>query len=179
MDTDINIRSAQSGDQFELANTHLNSWREAYRGLLPQNYLDELPLTFRGRAKNWQQKINLSEKYIIQVAENKNGIVGFACLQPARDNDMSEYAEVSAIYLLEKFKGTGVGFKLLTSGLKKIEQRGFKKAYCWVLEGNPTIKFYEKSGAKFSGKIKEDEIGGMKCNDLRYVWEDINLVIKA
>ena len=36
------------------------------------------------------------------------------------------------------------------------------KAYCWVLEGNPTIKFYEKSGAVFNGMEKPLEIGGKK-----------------
>ncbi len=175
IDTEISIRAARAGDEAELANTHLNSWREAYKGLLPQSYLDDLPLTFKNRKNGWFQKINEPEKFIIQVAESKYGIVGFACVQPARDEDRKEYAEVSAIYLLEKFKGTGTGFKLLASGLKQIQQRGFKKAYCWVLEGNPTIEFYEKSGAHFDGTRKEDEIGGRKCRDLRYAWEDINI----
>lgn len=177
MTSEINIliRAARPGDEAELANAHLNSWREAYKGLLPQSYLDELPLTFKNRQNGWMQKINEPEKFIIQVAESKYGIIGFACIQPARDEDRMGYAEVSAIYLLEKFKGCGTGFKLLASGLKQIQQRGYKKAYCWVLEGNPTIKFYEKSGAHFDGTRKEDEIGGMKCHDLRYVWEDINI----
>ena len=175
LDLSTSIRPARPGDEAELANAHLHSWREAYKGLLPQSYLDDLPLTFKNRKNAWLQKINEPEKFILQVAESKYGIVGFACLQSARDEDRKEYAEVSAIYLLEKFKGKGIGFKLLASGLKQIQQRGFNKAYCWVLEGNPTVKFYEKSGARFDGTAKDDEIGGMKCRDLRYVWEDINI----
>jgi hypothetical protein len=53
-------------------------------------------------------------------------------------------------------------------------ERGFKKAYCWVLEGNPSIKFYESTGAVFNGQIKEDEIGGTKFNDLMYEWKDLS-----
>lgn len=43
-----------------------------------------------------------------------------------------------------------------------------------MLEGNPTIRFYERTGAKHNGKIKEDVIGGQKVKELCYAWEDIN-----
>lgn len=51
---------------------------------------------------------------------------------------------------------------------------GYKKANCWVLENNPTIKFYERSGAIFSKKVKQDEIGGQMFNELAYEWADLN-----
>ncbi|MEZ4741946.1 MAG: hypothetical protein R3B45_05785 [Bdellovibrionota bacterium] len=36
------IRKARIEDAAEIANVHINSWREAYRGLLPESFLDFL-----------------------------------------------------------------------------------------------------------------------------------------
>jgi len=53
----IIVRQAAGEDASEIANVHLNSWREAYQGLLPQKFLDHLPLTFRRRKNYWQKTI--------------------------------------------------------------------------------------------------------------------------
>lgn len=171
----IIIRSAKPGDESEVANVHLNSWREAYKGLLPQDYLDQLPLTFKRRQSVWQKIIADPDKYILQVAESPDGIVGFATFEAGRDPGMENLAEVSSIYLLEKYKGQGIGYALLKSGFKLMQKRGFTKAYCWVLENNPTIKFYERSGAVFNGKLKEAEIAGQQVKELAYLWDTLDI----
>jgi GNAT superfamily N-acetyltransferase len=172
---EVVIRSARAGDEGEIANVHLNSWREAYKGLLPQSFLDSLSLSFKRRMIWWRKVIAEPENYVLQVAEAKSGIVGFACIGRGRDPGMENMAEVQAIYLFEKYKGQGIGFKLLASGFKQMTERKFREAYCWVLEGNPTIKFYERSGAKFNGMVKDDEIGGQKVRELAYTWSDLNV----
>ncbi len=166
----VTIRVAKPGDEAEIANVHLNSWREAYRGLLPQDMLDSLPLTFKKRKLQWQNAIIETQTKLILVADNYSGIVGFALFTACRDPGMEKMAEVAAIYLFEKFKGQGVGFALLSSGLKQMCARGFQEAYCWVLDKNPTIKFYERSGARFTGQIKEDIIGGKAVQELAFGW---------
>jgi ribosomal protein S18 acetylase RimI-like enzyme len=172
---EIQIRSARLGDEAEIANVHLNSWREAYRGLLPQTFLDSLPLTFKRRMNWWHKITNEPQDYVLRVAEAKSGIVGFACFGLSRDSSMEKFAEVQAIYLLEKYKGKGIGFILLSSGFGEMIERGFTSAYCWVLADNPTIKFYERCGAVFSGQTKNDEIGGKKVTELAYTWSDLKV----
>ena len=179
LENGIIIRSARAGEQAEIANVQLNSWREAYRGLLPQEYLDQLPLTF-SRRKNWWEKIIAErQKFVLRVAVDKSGIVGFASFEAGRDAGMESLAEVAAIYLFEKFKGQRIGFGLLSSGLKQMGDKGFKRAYCWVLEGNPTIKFYERTGAKFSEKLKSAQIGGRDVQELCFEWVDIQQLFAA
>ncbi len=170
---DIIIRNAVAEDAPEIANVHLNSWREAYRNLLPQEFLDQLPLTFKRRMIMWKQAATMKDR-ALYVAENKSGIVGFSVLAPAQDKEMNEYGELGAIYLLEKFKGKGIGAALLKSGMKQIMEWQYSKAYCWVLQDNPSIQFYEKSGAVFNGMTKIDEIGGKKVTELCYEWKNLN-----
>ena len=51
----ITIRKASVDDAAEIANVHINSWREAYKGLLPQEFLDERPLNFKNRYELWKK----------------------------------------------------------------------------------------------------------------------------
>jgi len=156
------IRPAREGDGPEIANVHVNSWRDAYKDLLPQDFLDKLPLDFRRRMSWWQKVISEPDNFILRVAENKKGIIGFACFQAGRDQGMESLAEVGAIYVFERFKGRKIGFSLLSSGFKQMKERG------------STIKFYERSGAVFSGQTKDDEIGGQKVRELAYRWDSLD-----
>lgn len=101
-------------------------------------------------------------------------IVGFVLFGPPRDQNKEGYIELGAIYLLKEYKNLGVGRSLLLTGLNFMSSLGYQKAYCWCLEGNPTSKFYEKSGAVFSGETKFDEIGGKQLRELAYEWASLN-----
>jgi ribosomal protein S18 acetylase RimI-like enzyme len=119
---DVVIRKASEDDAAEIANVHLNSWREAYRNLLPQEFLDQLPLTFKRRMISWKQTANLNDRALF-VAEGKSGIVGFSVFAPPRETDMKEHGELGAIYLLEKFKGKGIGAALLRRNVTVLQSR--------------------------------------------------------
>jgi len=97
---------------------------------------------------------------------------------PPRDPNREGFIELGAIYLLASEKGKGIGFSLLSAGFNEMKPLGYKKAYCWELENDPTIKFYERSGAKFSNQIKEDEIGGKQFKEFAYEWNSIILNLK-
>ncbi len=45
--SDVTVRQATVDDAAEIANVHLNSWREAYRKLLPQEFLDQLQINLK------------------------------------------------------------------------------------------------------------------------------------
>jgi GNAT superfamily N-acetyltransferase len=168
---DVLIRHAQVGDGAEIANVHLNAWREAYRDLLPQEFLDQLPLSFKQKMNMWSSVILDPKRFVLLVAEDKNGIVGFANFAAGRAPKLEEKAQLVALYLLGRYKGNGIGYRLLSSGMKCMKERGFKDGYCWVLEGNSrAIKFYEQTGATFTGQRAQDEIGGKTFNGLRYDW---------
>lgn len=173
---DVIIRKANFEDAAEIANVHINSWREVYKDLLSKKFLDERPLFFKNRYELWRNIIN-NNKNIIYVAEsNKYGIVGFISGSHGRDSDLADYVEIGCLYLLEKLHGRRIGFNLLKILFETCAQLDYKKGYLWVLENNPAISFYEKTGGKFTGRTKEDEIGGQKVTELCYIWDNINLI---
>lgn len=171
---EFKIRRATPGDEETLARVHVQSWQEAYKGLVPQPYLDELPNELAERTENWKRSFANPKRWI-WVATVADKIVGFTIFGLPRDENREGYIELGAIYLLEKYKNQGIGFSLLSTGFKFMTEQGYQKAYCWVLEKNPTIRFYERSGAKFSGQTKPDEIGGKNFNELAYEWASLKL----
>jgi len=169
----IIIRQAHIEDAAEIANVHTNSWREAYKGLIPDEYLNDRPLHFKNRLELWK-KLIVDPKQVTIVAESKeHGIVGFVNGGAARDEDLNNHTEVFCIYLLSKYHGRKIGFNLLKTFFDEQIKLNFTQAYLWVLDNNPTISFYEKVGGKFSGKKKEDQIAEIKMTELCYVWNNL------
>ncbi len=166
------IRRAAIGDERQIAAVHIRSWQEAYHGLIPQTYLDELPKELDERIDNWN-KILTNPKRWAWVAEVSETIVGFVLFGPPRDQNRDNYIELGAIYLLAEKKKLGIGYALLSAGFNFMKDMGYQKAYCWVLEGNSTIRFYERSGAVFLGQTKMDDIAGQDFKELAYEWDDI------
>lgn len=166
------IRMARPGDEARLAEVHIKAWQEAYAGMISKEYLDHLSDEIDSRISMWKS-ILANPKRWAWVAESQNTIVGFILFGPPRDSEKENYIELGAIYLLAAEKNKRIGFNLLSAGFHKMRDLGYKKAYCWVLENNPTIKFYEKTGAKFLNQIKQDEIGGKPFNELAFEWDSL------
>ena len=169
---EITVRRAVESDAAEIADVHLDSWREAYRNLLPRECFAQLPLSIRERINMWKQASTMDGRAVF-VAESAEGIVGFAFFLPALRARMTHHGEVAAIYLLDRFKGKGVGAALLNMGMAQFLEWGFSKAHCWVLQNNPAIDFYERAGAVFNGMEKDEEIAGQRVKELCYEWKSL------
>ena len=69
------VRPAELADAAAIARVHVDTWKSAYRGLLPEDFLDSL--TEASYLDRWRRGIadNSSRVY---VAEDETGVVGFA-----------------------------------------------------------------------------------------------------
>jgi len=171
----ISIRRATFDDAAEIANVHINSWREAYKGLISSDFLDDRPLFFKNRFELWKRATRDLEQVTLVAECEKNGVIGFINGGAARDPAKKDYVEVWCLYLLKKYHGKRVGLNLLKSFFELQIEKGFQKGYLWVLKGNPTISFYEKTGGYYNGEAKDDEIGTQTLCELCYVWDNISL----
>ncbi len=88
------------------------------------------------------------------MAEDSEGLIGFASIGPARDNDMDDTLELWALYVRASYWGTGVGYALFEIAV------GDRAAYLWVLAGNErAIRFYERQGFRLDGTEDEHDEG--------------------
>lgn len=170
---DCVIEPAKSEDATRIAQVHIQSWQESYVGLIPQDYLNSMDNQFE-RRRGWWSEVIVSESCKPLVARSGDlGVVGFVQSGPARNNDFQDMGEVYCIYLLQAFQGQGVGYRLLKETFMQLRQQGFENAYLWVLENNPTISFYHRTGGRFSGRNIEATVGGKNVVEQQIVWDSL------
>ena len=146
------LRRARPEDAEALAHLHLDVWDDAYTGLMPQQILDERRDRAAERVERW--RTILAEPHGNLLAEGPEGLIGFACAGPGRDNDVGIGLELMALYVRAAWWGTGVGYALFE------ETVGDRAAYLWVLASNErAIHFYERQGFRLDGTRDEHDEG--------------------
>lgn len=143
------------------AYVHFRAWKDAYRGLVDQDFLDA-------------RTLELSEGFALKafeagfatlLAKDGDRVVGFADYGPCRDEDLPDTGEVYAIYLLEPYYHQGIGTMLMREALARMA--AYPRVAVWVLEGNDrAISFYESFGFAFDGSAKTLKLG-TPVTDLR------------
>jgi ribosomal protein S18 acetylase RimI-like enzyme len=167
----VTIRRATTNDAARITETHVRSWQSAYRGIIPQDYLDSLDPAERLIAR--QQMLALVNWGVggVLVAEDESGLTGFADFGPTRDADKDPglVGEIRAIYLAPAAWGRGHGRELMTASLSGLTAVGYVEATLWVLDRNERARgFYEAAGFRADGCVKEYDGPGFTLPEVRY-----------
>jgi RimJ/RimL family protein N-acetyltransferase len=164
------VRPACVTDAAGIAAIHVASWRQAYCGLIPQDYLDFLSV--QDRTQTWEK--NLSQPpasgVATLVAELDRRIIGFASIGPSRDDDADPLTqELWGIYLHPDHWGAGHGHTLHAQALTALSSTGAKRATLWTLSGNKRARrFYEQHDWIADGAEKTDWRGDVRLDEVRY-----------
>lgn len=162
------IRLAVVPDAEAIAHVHVQSWLTTYKGLVPDEYLASL--NEAERVPLWQEW--LTQDISVFVSENEGEIVGFAGGGPIREPFTDYDAELYTMYLLREVQGRCIGRNLLSAVAGALAEKDHRSMLVWVLEQNPAVRFYEKTGAKHL-MTKQIEIGGVSLSELALGWPDV------
>ncbi len=172
------LRSAEPADAAEVAGLHVRSCQSAYRGLLPDEFLDGLRLEDRAAHYTFGSPDAGAPATIVAV--DGGAIRGFASAGPCREPDATGTGELYAIHVDPCARGRGIGRQLMASARDCLTRLGFGQAVLWVLAGNQRAeRFYRLDGWAPDGSWRIEEIGpgwqsdGMpqwdrKVNEIRY-----------
>ena len=163
------VREMTLDDCARVAEIRVRGWQSAYKGLIPQSYLDELSVSEDAtrRRRNLEQGdgtvVNL-------VAERDGTVVGWACHGPHRDSEVrTGEVELYAIYVHPDLVGQGVGRALLRESASRCAAAGHERMLLWVLKENtPARCFYERAGFRPDGAEELFEAGGVAVPEVRY-----------
>jgi len=166
----MNIRIADCNDADIIAHMHATSWKDAYRNILPTEYLeDNLEAE---RQLHWNKKMaELAGNDLVLIMEENQTPVGFISVWEVHDGDYDAF--VDNLHVLPGEKGKGKGAALIAAAAEKLIHINKRSFYLWVLDQNvPAWKFYERIG----GTAKEKslfEIRGKKIPETKFVWTDL------
>lgn len=151
--TDFEVVVPRLDDAEELASVHVQAWREAYGGLLPQRFYDDAE-----RERRWLMWSGLlagaDAGHRILVARRGGRIVGFVMHGPAAEHLRHRPLrdeQLYALYVLSSSYGHGVGQALLDQALSG------RPAQLWVAKDNARARrFYDKNGFTADGTEQVD-----------------------
>lgn len=155
----MDMRPAVVDDAPALARVHVDSWRAACGGLVPDSSLQGFSTQWREERFRESLATNAEETYVVQMGEET---VGFLTLGAARDADLDvdRTGEIWGIYVSPDYWRTGIGRGLVEEAERMLRSRGYESAVLWVLEGNQQARrFYEAMGFGLDGESKDIDWG--------------------
>jgi GNAT superfamily N-acetyltransferase len=168
----VELREAQRGDELAVAEVHVRSWQEAYRGLMPDEYLDALDPRDRATRYTFEAADPAAPTTVLAVragADGEGSILGFMTICPSRDGDAPGLGEVVALYVDPDRHLGGVGRLLMAEARRRLREAGFTEALLWVLDGNDrAARFYEREGWSPDGATRVEHPYGVVSNVSRF-----------
>jgi len=152
----MRVRRAEPGEEMAVAEVHVRAWLAAYRGLIDDDYLDNLRAEDRA-AKHSFGAADASAPETLLAVEGDD-VLGFVAFGPSRDTDTRDAGEIFALYIDPPCWNSGVGRLLMREARKHLRRRGFGEGTLWVLEGNEQAeRFYRAEGWQPDGAEREED----------------------
>ena len=179
------VRPAVLADAPEVARVHVQTWRNAYAGLIDDEYL--VAMSEAGQTQMWRRQIaSRGRTGSVLVAEapsdgtvsgeTRGGetgrVVGFGSCGLQRKAPQAYRAEIYTLYVEADWQGQGIGLALMTGMFESLRREGLNSAFLWVLGGNPSRFFYESLGGERLAE-RVERFAGKDLEELAYGWPDL------
>lgn len=165
------LREARRGDELAVAEIHVRAWQEAYRGLIPAEFLDALDPRERAARYTFEATDPAAPTTVLAVESEQGAerIAGFVTFGPSRDEDARDRGEIYALYVdPDRYQG-GVGRLLMAESRHRLRESGFTAAILWVLQGNTRAsRFYEREGWSPDGATRVEQPYGIRSTVDRF-----------
>lgn len=168
------IRLVKIEDCPGLARVQVDSYRNAYAGILPQKYLDHF--TYAKQDQDWRELLEVGlEDVLLTAVDEQDQVIGYA-LGRSGLSDIPPYdSELVSLHVRKERQGQGFGRALIAEMARALQQRGCNSLMLWVLaENKPARALYEQLGGRLIGE-KSSLLGeGDICaREVAYGWEDL------
>jgi len=167
------VRAAGIDDAAAIARVHVATWKTAYRGLLPDDFLDSLSESHY--EDRWRRTI-ADHGSGVYVAQDGREVVAFASGGPERAGEDGFAGELYAIYVMRESQGRGHGRALVRAVSSGLHEVGLTDMIVWVLRDNSSARrFYERLGGIY---VREQPItiGSAVLREVSYGWRSLDSI---
>ena len=167
---DVSIRQANVEDAADIARVRLDTWRVAYRNLLPMAYLDRMSL----EKMTFDQREHLAlESQVRFIAESPAKPLGYCAAGRNRVPVEGYDGELFGLYVRPAFQKLGVGSRLFDIGKTWLKREGYNAMIVWVLRENPHRAFYEAKGGQLLTSTRMRVFSGKRMVEVAYGWRSL------
>jgi ribosomal protein S18 acetylase RimI-like enzyme len=165
----MKVRRAADDDRPAIAQIHAASWRDTYRGILPDSLLDDRLQAIM--SDRWAtQPIGPSDAVL--VAEDEGNILGFAATWHG------DPAYIDNLHVAAEARSRGVGRLLLAETARHFMAIGSRRALLHVVAANHRARaLYLALGGRPAGVEDKDLYGTLVANE-RIEWDDLGLLLE-
>lgn len=171
------IRDATAADAAKIARLQIASWRAAYRGILPDAYLDG-PIEAERHA-HWQQALagrragDLTLILDDPPFEGPGGVIPAGFLAARIPGGEGFGAYIDNLHVRPDLRGRRLGSVLLAAGAERMMLAGAADAFLWLFDGNDAAgRFYQRLGGTIADRGFDDFLGG-RLPHTRIVFADL------
>lgn len=168
----MKIRAAKPGDEKAIAQVVIDTWKDAYQGIVSQHFLDSL--TTEKHEVLLTQQIAQNTQIIYVMESEQNQIQGM--ISGGVDRSEKYDCEIVAIYIDRDYQKCGIGKRLFLECINAFRTQGCKSMVIWTFENNKDRGFYDKMGGVVA-EHKTYPIGNQDLPLVGYVWNDIDEII--
>lgn len=168
----IAIRKATVDDAAAIATVHVAAWKETYRRIVADEFLDNMSI--QRRTEQWVNSLSDENNayHHAFLAEMNGQVVGFSNYGSPQEKASGFDSELFAIYVLRAAHKMGVGRRLVNAVVKAMRELGYSSMMVWVLKDNPARGFYERLGGEYLYE-KPIEIGNVSLVEVAYGWRSL------
>jgi GNAT superfamily N-acetyltransferase len=176
------VRPAVPEDAGEIARIQLDTWRHAYRRILPRQALDGLDEGWM--AERWSTSLEAPpsprHRVLVAVEQAQQAyLVGFAAtgeaddaaLAPDEDADAvlrPDVAAVTDLVVEPRWARRGHGSRLLAASADLWREDGFTLAWAWAFEVDTAMRtFLTSAGWELDGVTRALDVEGMLVPQVR------------
>jgi ribosomal protein S18 acetylase RimI-like enzyme len=170
------IGEAGASDAAAIAAIHAESWREAYRGILPDRFLDRE--VAEERLRYWRAALTAPRDGGFVLLALRGGTAR-AFISVARGGEPGYDAMIESLHVMPGERGAGLGRKLIRRAVARLIDEGASSVALTVYDANKAaIRFYKRLGGIADG-TGIDPFAGADMPDTRYGWRDLPALIEA
>ncbi len=178
---EVSLRRATVADAEAIAAVRVEGWQTTYRGMIPDQYLDEMLVD--DHVLYWKRILQAlpaaADKACVYVAESEGHVIGFVSASLLAEPKHGYHAELGALYIRPQWQRAGIGRRMMHKVARTLQSWNCADLVVWVLSDNRLARnFYEELHGEF---VLEQEFSwdDMDLKEVGYGWKDLNVLLAS
>ncbi|MFL6760389.1 N-acetyltransferase family protein [Sphingomonas sp.] len=164
----MKVRSAHEDDRDAIAAIHTASWQQSYRGILPDELLDDRLSGIM--IERWRSQ-PIGPGDAVLVAETDGEVVGFCATWGGESGGY-----IDNLHVRSSCQSQGLGRAMLCETARQLLSHDVRSAYLHVVASNHRARaLYLKLGGQ-PGPIEDKDLYGTIVPNQRIDWPDVSIL---